>query len=392
MNRGQIVILCVLPGLCGCQFDDSALAGRACGADADCAPGFICTEGYCLAGGRVGPAPDVGSTPDVSPPLDASEPDVQACIPEPEICNGEDDDCDGVADNDVAPSPCQVGVGVCQRDGETVCANAVESCGTPQGPAGQEVCNGLDDDCDGIVDEAEDGGPLQEICYPGAPAELDFGCEQGMQICNEGAWGACEGAVTPAVEVCNGLDDDCDGRVDEGCGCADGEREAYLDAAQWPDIAGCAGEWPDQPSLRDPATEGDVCGDDTGEPCRVPADLCGNGWRVCGVEMNIHQLRAALGGGAGCTNAGAGRWVVAASHCRDDGWPWCRTQDNPSCYPGGSCSEPICCGFDCTSAGCNDSVFESATRIPASASNGCGEMPDSNVSGVLCCRIEAIEE
>jgi len=43
-------------------------------------------------------------------------------------------------------------------------------------------------------------------------------CEQGIRTCQDGQWGDCVGDTDPETEICtNGLDDDCDGMVDE-CG------------------------------------------------------------------------------------------------------------------------------------------------------------------------------
>ena len=68
-----------------------------------------------------------------------------------------------------------------------------------------EECNGFDDDCDGNVDETCP-------CTPGMTQAC--GCD-GMQMCDDGAWGACTGGRDPAPEECNTIDDDCDGRTDE---------------------------------------------------------------------------------------------------------------------------------------------------------------------------------
>lgn len=57
----------------------------------------------------------------------------------------------------------------------------------------------------------------REVCYDGAPETAGVGpCKPGVELCVEGAWGACEGQVLPAGERCNGADDDCDGFTDEG--------------------------------------------------------------------------------------------------------------------------------------------------------------------------------
>jgi hypothetical protein len=40
-------------------------------------------------------------------------------------------------------------------------------------------------------------------------------CQPGIRTCEGGLWGACVGAVNPVAEICNGIDDDCDGTVDD---------------------------------------------------------------------------------------------------------------------------------------------------------------------------------
>ena len=92
--------------------------------------------------------------------------------------------------------------------------------------AGPELCNGLDDDGDGVVDEGPvlvgvDGDADGHGSVVGArlqPSCDDLGGFSVADDCNDSAPLAHGGAV----ERCNGLDDDCDGEIDEGaCGCDD---------------------------------------------------------------------------------------------------------------------------------------------------------------------------
>lgn len=133
-----------------------------------------------------------------------------------EVCNGLDDDCNGVVDNGNpgGGGACATGnLGVCAA-GTLACTNGAVACVQNVQPSA-EICNGLDDNCNGVVDEGNPGGGFAcstgqlGVCAAGTSA-----CVGGSILCNRN--------VNPSTEVCNGLDDNCDGVVDNGATCPGG--------------------------------------------------------------------------------------------------------------------------------------------------------------------------
>jgi hypothetical protein len=130
--------------------------------------------------------------------------------PSTEVCNGLDDNCNGVVDegNPGGGVACNTGmIGVCAA-GTTSCQNGAIVCTQNQQPS-TEVCNGLDDNCNGVVDEGDPGGG--SVCNTG----MQGVCAAGTTHCQNGTL-VCTVNQTPTAEVCNGLDDNCNGVIDEG--------------------------------------------------------------------------------------------------------------------------------------------------------------------------------
>jgi hypothetical protein len=178
-----------------------------------------------------------------------------------ELCNGVDDDCDGVADGGIVST----WYTDADDDGYGDPLTGIEACEAPDGsvddgtdcddsdpnthPGAVEVCDGDDDDCDGLVDTGEVGS-----WYPDGDGDGFGDPDAGALTCEpEPGWvqdgSDCDDsdpAVSPlAVEACNGVDDDCDGEVDEDfdedgdgwggvlCGgedCDDGDPAIHPDA------------------------------------------------------------------------------------------------------------------------------------------------------------------
>ena len=219
---------------------------------------------------------------------DDADPDVHPDADE--LCNGVDDDCDGEVDEDAVDAPAWAldadGDGYGRADA------VVYDCRPPTGyvedatdcddgdddiyPGAEEHCDGVDEDCDGLTDDdAVDG----ELWFPDADGDTWGDDDGGVRFCTapEGhveEGGDCDDsdpAVSPdGVEVCNLIDDDCDGEVDEDATdmptwYADADMDGYGDPTA--PVESCA------------APEGAVadatdCDDTTADRSPAAAEVC----------------------------------------------------------------------------------------------------------------------
>lgn len=237
-----------------------------------CPSGMICDDGLCcvLGGAPACPTrvPDGGVCPDGSGPLtfyadvdqdgfgnlnapqplcskplvdsyvsDHSDCDDTSAEANPngvEKCDGLDNNCNGVIDEGFAMHTYYR-----DQDGDSYGdpASTEQACAAPPGfvdngsdcepmdvnahPGGVELCNGVDDDCDGVKDNhlTDTGGACSDAGF-GVCAVGTFGCSGGVKVCVS--------TETPSSEKCDGLDNNCNGTIDEPPGC--GGAPGFFDA------------------------------------------------------------------------------------------------------------------------------------------------------------------
>lgn len=190
-----------------------------------------------------------------------------------EECDGTDNDCDGFVDEVLGSTTC--GLGICLHTVQN-CVDGIPHACEPMEGSELEECDGLDNNCEGSVDEGfddSDDDGLADCVDPdddndGDPDETDCG--------------PLDAAVGPSqVEVChNDVDDDCDETTADQC---------FQES--------CAKLLAQQPATPDGVYTIDPDGAGPGEPFEIYCDMTmnGGGWTLVAVNGDNHGLIMAAG-------------------------------------------------------------------------------------------------
>ena len=393
------------------------IVGAGCGAverctdDPECSDGVRCTLDICrdadhcehrpqneLCESGESCFPSLGCIPSPPETCDTSEDctggneclGTWSCQPEfgcqfiaPPECS--DDDACTVDSCDVAAGMCVNPIRDADDDGYGDAACGADDCNDANDavhPDAAETCNGVDDDCDDAVDEG--------CCATAVPCTTTCGTT-GMTTCNaDGTPGPC----MPPAEVCNGVDDDCNASPDDTFECVRGATRSCTTS--------CGG------------TGTQSCDDCTWGACAAGAEVCGGGDDDC--DGMIDEGFACVGGSSGscpttCGSTGTRAclgdcsWDTCAppaeicngvdddcdSAC-DDGFMCCRGSTR-ACNTLGFLSGTAVCRTDCGGydttgcSNCGNSVINTGEQCDGSALGGntCTTVPGGFGSGTLRC-------
>jgi hypothetical protein len=186
--------------------------------------GDVCQHGVCISGGADNDGDGVTASED------CDDSNVTVFPGAAELCNGVDDDCDSAIDEAFDED----GDGFSGCEATPAMLFDCDDSSAWVNPAAEERCNGRDDTCDTEIDEGFD-------CVQGREIDCETTCAStGRGVCDATCHAPGPAACEPPAEVCNGVDDDCDGATDDGFERPQCPLTGELGADQAACDAGCA--------------------------------------------------------------------------------------------------------------------------------------------------------
>jgi hypothetical protein len=306
--------------------------------------------------------------------------------PAAETCNGINDDCDAQTDEGFnVGAPCDGLDGDLCNEGSIACSGSGGTMCSDQTATNPELCNLVDDDCDGQFNE---GFALGGAC-DGTDGDL---CTEGIMVCNlDGTGTVCSDVSGTNIDTCNGSDDDCDGSTDEdfpgkGQACDGTDGDLCLEGVNVCNLAGNGLQCSDLTGTtteRCDAVDNDCDGSNNegftlGTPCDGgDGDLCIEGVTVCSGD----------GLGTTCSDS-TGTTVETCNNLDDD----CNTTVDDgagaACGPlGDTCTSGACrCGDGPT---CSVTVADNCSGGVCRCGGGsaCGGLSDTCSGGSCKCGV-----
>jgi Putative metal-binding motif len=442
-------------GLLKCAFFSGALAATACGDEIECTGGARRENGQCKcptgqsrldgecvdltdSGRSIDPttapdartegARDAGASDVDEPggPLDSSAhseaaPDAHvvdsgrasvegvggvdagpSCVPTTEVCNGKDDDCDVLVDEDVSEAPLGTacsngGQGICSKLGKQACLNGVARCDAPPPMPSAEICDGIDNDCNGEVDDGPafaakgttctagtgdcQGTGIHE-CDPADPSKLRCSAVAKLKTCGD--------SCTPlSTEGCTAGSGDCLGTGVFVCDAATGAPRCTAVAKPKNACGVSCGPVPAEScstavddNCNGTANEGccvatvEICGDGKDNDCNGTVD---DGKNECGLACGTACPTPRCGDGIKnqsseqCDDANASEDDGCMSDCTFPPYSRCGGGQDAECRRGYSCDLDFSLRT-CVPA-CADPGGPSDCATPAAPSSGGGPLP-----------------